>query len=87
MSLDDVRAVLAAAATIDPAADLALRLAAVVGARCAELAALRWKTTSLCTLALDVRTLELVDELRQEREPTSQGPRQPWQERATTRSA
>jgi integrase len=42
MTLDDVRAVMAAAATIDPAAALALRMAAVAGARRAELAALRW---------------------------------------------
>jgi len=42
MSLEDVQAVLAAAATIDPAAALALRLAAVAAARRAELAALRW---------------------------------------------
>ena len=42
MSLDDVRAVMAAAATIDPAALLALRVAAVAGARRAELAALQW---------------------------------------------
>ena len=42
MSLDDVRAVMAAAATIDPAALLALRIAAVAGARRAELAALQW---------------------------------------------
>ena len=42
MSLDDVRAVMTAAATIDPAAVLALRIAAVTGARRAELAALQW---------------------------------------------
>ena len=42
MTVDDVRAVIDAAATIDPAAALALRLAAVAGARRAELAALRW---------------------------------------------
>jgi len=42
MTLDDVRAVMAAAATIDPAAALALRIAAVAGARRAELAALQW---------------------------------------------
>ena len=42
MMLDDVRAVVAAAATIDPAAALALRIAAVAGARRAELAALQW---------------------------------------------
>jgi integrase len=42
MSPEDVRHVLAAAQTLDPAAELALRLAAVTGARRAELAALRW---------------------------------------------
>jgi integrase len=42
MSVDEVRAVMATAATIDPAAALALRLAAVAGARRAELAALQW---------------------------------------------
>ncbi len=42
MSLDDVRAVMTVAATIDPAAVLALRIAAVTGARRAELAALQW---------------------------------------------
>lgn len=42
MSADEVRAALAAARTIDPLAELALRLAAVCGARRAELAALRW---------------------------------------------
>src|SRR5215203_1675010 len=42
MSVDDVRKVIAAAGEIDPAAGLALRLAAIGGARRAELAALRW---------------------------------------------
>ena len=42
MSLDEVRAVIAAADEHDRAAGLALRLAAVAGARRAELAALRW---------------------------------------------
>ncbi len=42
MTLDEVRAVMAAAASIDPAAALMLRVAAVSGARRAELAALRW---------------------------------------------
>ncbi len=42
MSLDDVRAVIAAAGEFDPAAALALRLPAMTGARRAELAALRW---------------------------------------------
>ncbi len=42
MTLDEVRAVMAAAATIDPAAALMLRIAAVSGARRAELAALQW---------------------------------------------
>ena len=42
MSLDDVRAVIDAAASFDPAAALAFRIAAMTGARRAELAALRW---------------------------------------------
>ena len=42
MSVDDVRAVVEAATAIDPAAGLALRIAAVAGARRAELAALQW---------------------------------------------
>ena len=42
MSVDDVRAVMAAAASIDAAAELAFRIAAVAGARRAELASLRW---------------------------------------------
>jgi integrase len=42
MTVEEVTAVITAAATIDPAAALALRLAAVAGARRAELAGLRW---------------------------------------------
>jgi len=42
MSVDEVKAVMAAAATIDPAAELAFRIAAVAGARRAELASLKW---------------------------------------------
>ena len=42
MTPADVQAVLAAAATMEPAAELALRLAAAAGARRAEVAALRW---------------------------------------------
>lgn len=42
LTADEVRRVLAAAATFDPAAGVALRLAAVTGARRSELAALRW---------------------------------------------
>jgi integrase len=42
MSAEEVRSVIAAAQSIDPAAGLALRLAAVAGARRSELAALRW---------------------------------------------
>ena len=42
MTPDEVQAVLAAAREIDPAAHLALRLAAVAGPRRAELAGLRW---------------------------------------------
>ncbi len=42
MTVDDVRAVMTAAASIDPSAELAFRIAAVAGARRAELASLRW---------------------------------------------
>lgn len=42
MDVADVRRVVAAAATIDPSAELALRIAAVTGARRAELASLQW---------------------------------------------
>jgi integrase len=42
ISVDEVRAVMRAARTIDRAAELALRIAAVAGARRAELASLRW---------------------------------------------
>jgi integrase len=53
MSLDDLRAVMTAAATIDPAAVLALRIAAVAGARRAELAALRWTDVADGQLTID----------------------------------
>jgi integrase len=52
LSADEVRAVLKAAETIDPAAALALRLAAVAGARRAELAALRWDDVHGRTLTI-----------------------------------
>ncbi|MGD9704240.1 MAG: tyrosine-type recombinase/integrase [Acidimicrobiia bacterium] len=42
MSVDEVRAVMTAAASIDAAAELAFRIAAVAGARRAEIASLRW---------------------------------------------
>jgi integrase/predicted nucleotidyltransferase len=42
MTADDVRAAIAAANEIDPAAGVAMRLAAVAGLRRAELAALQW---------------------------------------------
>jgi hypothetical protein len=53
MSLDDVRAVIAAADEFDPAAALALRLAAMTGARRAELAALRWTDVDDGMLTID----------------------------------
>jgi integrase len=43
MSIEAVRPAIAAAREIDPAAGLALRLAAVAGLRRAELAALQWE--------------------------------------------
>lgn len=42
MSVDEVQAVLQAATSIDPAAEIAQRIAAVAAARRAELASLRW---------------------------------------------
>jgi integrase len=53
MTVDEVRAVMAAAATIDPAAELMLRVAAVTGARRAELAALRWTDLDDGVLTID----------------------------------
>jgi integrase len=53
MTAADVRAVVVAAGTIDPAAELALRLAAVAGARRAELAALRWDDLRDAMLTID----------------------------------
>jgi integrase len=43
MSDDDVQLVIKAARSLDPAAGLALRLAAIAGARRSEIAALRWE--------------------------------------------
>lgn len=43
MADGDVRAVISAAESVDPAAGLALRLAAITGARRSELAALQWR--------------------------------------------
>ncbi len=53
MTLDEVHAVISAAAEIDPAAVLAFRLAAVTGARRAELAALRWTDARQGHLTID----------------------------------
>jgi integrase len=53
MSADEVRRVLDAAAGFDPAAALALRIAAVAGARRAELAALRWSDLAGDRLTID----------------------------------
>ena len=53
MTLDEVRAVMAAAAAIDPAAALMLRIAAVSGARRAELAALQWADLNDGMLTID----------------------------------
>lgn len=50
---DEVRRVLAAAAAFDEAAGVALRLAAVTGARRAELAALRWDDLEGDRLTID----------------------------------
>jgi integrase len=53
MSADEARAAIAAATAFDPAAGLALRLAAITGARRAELAALRWDDVSGGELTID----------------------------------
>lgn len=63
MTLEAVRAAIAAAREIDPAAGVALRLAAVAGLRRAELAALRWEDLEGDRLTVDkavevVRTAE-----------------------------
>ena len=56
MSADEVRRVLDVAAGFDPAAALALRIAAVAGARRAELAALRWSDLTGARLTIDSAT-------------------------------
>ncbi len=56
MSVDDIRAVMASAATIDAAAELALRIAAVAGARRAELASLKWSDEKGGQLLIDSST-------------------------------
>lgn len=53
MTPDDVRTVIAAAQAIDPAAGVALRLAAVGGLRRAELAALQWRDLDDNQLTID----------------------------------
>jgi integrase len=53
MTLDEVQAVIAAASLIDPAAEVALRLAAVAGVRRAELAALQWADVRDGMLTID----------------------------------
>lgn len=54
MTADQVRAVIAAARAIDPSAALALRLAAVAGARRAELAALQWDDLDVAASRLTI---------------------------------
>jgi integrase len=76
MSVDEVRAVMATAATIDPAAALALRLAAVAGARRAELAALQWTDQRDGILTID-SAIEI----------TSRGGRRPQLRDATTKTS
>jgi integrase len=53
MTADDVRAAIAAAYEVDPAAGVALRLAAVAGLRRAELAALQWTDLADNQLTVD----------------------------------
>ncbi len=59
LSAGDVRAVIAAAEDFDPAAGLALRLAAMTGARRAELCALRWSDLAGDRLTID-SSIEIV---------------------------
>jgi integrase len=79
MPLDDVGSAIAAAAEFDPAAALALRLAATTGARRAELAALQWTDvddgmlTIDSAMTVDPDTLNAIWALRGEREPDG-----PW---------
>jgi integrase len=54
MTVDEVRAVIEAASEIEPAAELALRLAAVAGARRSEIAALRWDDFDVATVRLRI---------------------------------
>ncbi len=60
MTVDDVRAVMTAAAQIDPAAVLAFRITAVTGARRAELAALQWTDVADGQLTID-SAIEIVE--------------------------
>jgi integrase len=60
MELEDVLAVLLAAEPIDPATALALRIAAMTGARRAELAALRWTDVRDGHLTID-SSIEIVE--------------------------
>jgi integrase len=53
MSVDEVSTALATAAEVSPSAHLALRLAAVAGARRAELAALRWDSVADGRVVID----------------------------------
>ena len=76
MTLDDVRAVMTAAASIDPAAALMLRVAAVSGARRAELAALQWTDVRDGMLTIDSAI-----------EVTSRGGGQPALRDAATKTA
>ena len=59
LSADEVRAAVAAASARDPAAGLALRLAAVTGARRSELCALRWSDLQEDRLTID-SSIEIV---------------------------
>ena len=67
MSIESVRAAIAAAREIDPAAGVALRLAAVAGLRRAELAALQWGDLEGDRLTVD-KAVELV-QTSQRRQP------------------
>jgi integrase len=62
ISPEETRAVLDAARSIGPAAELALRLAAVTGARRSELAALRWDDLESARLRIDSQVITKRDD-------------------------
>ena len=60
MNVDDLRAVMAAAVSVDAVAELTFRIAAVADARRAELASLRWTDERDGQLAVAAGLLEIL---------------------------